>query len=104
MYRLNRKVVFKRPPMKHKKLKPINVARFKKLAIAIAIVLIAVFCYTKAQPYTQDAKATGDSLKPRPNNLRNQFKLAQRPEVSSAQINRSSSRTPKSNFRTHRNN
>lgn len=54
---LNRKLVYNfRPPVKHKPLKPLNVVRFKKLAIAIAIVLVAVFCYVKVQPYTQDAK------------------------------------------------
>jgi len=42
--------------MKHKKIKPLNVVSLKKLALAIAITIIAVFCYVKVQPHTQEAK------------------------------------------------
>lgn len=56
MNTVNRNKLRKKLPMKHKKLKPINVASLKKLAIAITITFIAVFCYVKAQPHTQDAK------------------------------------------------
>jgi hypothetical protein len=56
MNTVNRNKLRKKLPMKHKKLKPINVASLKKLAIAIAITIIAVVCYIQAQPHTQDAK------------------------------------------------
>lgn len=56
MNRLNRTRLQLKSPMKHKQFKPINVASLKKLGIALAITIIAVFCYVKAQPHTQDAK------------------------------------------------
>ena len=59
MNMLNRTRLQLKSPMKHKQfkqLKPINVASLKKLAIAIAITIIAVVCYIQAQPHTQEAK------------------------------------------------
>jgi hypothetical protein len=54
MYRLNRhtKSVFRRT-MKQKR-KP-NPVVLKKLAVALAITIIAAFCYIKAQPHTFEA-------------------------------------------------
>lgn len=54
---LNRhKRLYLQSPMKHKLRKPKNPIVLKKLAIAFAITIIAVFCYVKLQPHTQEAK------------------------------------------------
>lgn len=57
MGRLNRTIVRKHVPMKHKlPRKPKNLAGLKKLGLAFLITAIAVFCYIKVQPHTQEAR------------------------------------------------
>lgn len=58
MNRLNRNKVAKRPPVKHKKLfkKTHDPVVLKKLAIALAITLLAAFAYVKVYPHTFEAK------------------------------------------------
>jgi len=56
MNRLNRTRLQLKSPMKHKQFRTPNVASLKKLGLAIAITILAVFCYVKLQPHTQDAK------------------------------------------------
>lgn len=61
MNRLNRnKQAHKSRPVKHKKLfkRTHNPVTLKKLAIAFAITLIAVFAYVKVYPHTFEAKQT----------------------------------------------
>jgi hypothetical protein len=57
MYKLNRHTKpYSRRTMKHKHTP--NPATLKKLAIAFVITAIAIFCYVKLQPHTQEAKQT----------------------------------------------